>query len=158
MFVPGCAGRVCTCHHLIPNTQSKVCILEPGLFPACAFLQFMGYSHAHRPAMNWTTAEYWAGTPCAFFFLEGKVCVWEWVCQIFLKSFAVFWLNKWVWNNVLVNGKQRKGSLAPILVNISLHGVASLPAMQLYVWVPVAKYALQGVKRHNKGDPQVVGV
>lgn len=45
----------------------------------------------------------------------------------------MFWWNKWVWNNVLVKGKQRKGSLAPVLVNISSHGVASLPAMLLYV-------------------------
>lgn len=34
---------------------------------------------------------------------------------------------------MLVKGKQGKGSLAPVLVNISLHGVASLPAMLLHV-------------------------
>lgn len=39
-------SRLCTCHHLTAIKHSKVCIPKPGLFPAFAFLQFIGYSHA----------------------------------------------------------------------------------------------------------------
>lgn len=56
---------------------------------------------------------------------------------------------------MLVNGKQRKGTLAPILVNISLHGVALPLAMLLYVSVPAAECALQEVKRHVFGKQQL---
>lgn len=43
----------------------------------------------------------------------------------------IFYLNEWVWNKLFVKGKQMKGSLALVRVNISLQGVASLPAMLL---------------------------
>lgn len=52
---------------------------------------------------------------------------------------------------MVVNGERRESSLAPILANISLHCVASLPAVLLCAQVPAAKYALQGIKWHVFG-------
>lgn len=40
--------RVYMCHHLTPIKRSKVCILEPGLFPAIAFLTLIADSHAQQ--------------------------------------------------------------------------------------------------------------
>lgn len=137
---------------LIPIRQS---LLEPKLGQTFTFLQFTGSPHAHRPAMNWTTESCNSKWICFSWRLIFGV-LWEGVSNIFkapyFKVFAVLWLHK------LVSGKQREGSLAPILVNISLHGVASLPAVLHCVWVPVAKYALHEVKQHVFGKQKIRSV
>ena len=45
----------------------------------------------------------------------------------------MFSLNKWPCSDLLVKGNTERGGQALVLVNISLNGVAWLPAVLLYV-------------------------
>lgn len=118
-FVLGRAGSVCMSHHLIPSKRGKVCILEPGLFPASAFHQFIGYSNAQSTRalclqgslstlqISWTTAGYCRATTACIFFFWRVDLDWAWALVKYLKELVLKSVQCFDWtngfgNNVLV--------------------------------------------------------